>query len=159
MLLASLKNFSLAILHNLSFYTDISKNNLFFHQIVQGVCSCFSLFNLQGTPAIRTAYLKSHPDFIGLASSVPEQLLHYSTHCSACQALFSDFSDFLFLPCFRPVSWNFLRMFRRKFFQDFAKCLLCPAKKSCMIDSNIRHGRTAANAHWGDPTISRRKKD
>ena len=32
------------------FYTDISKNNLFFHQIVQGVCSCFSLFNLQGTP-------------------------------------------------------------------------------------------------------------
>ena len=48
-----------------------------------------SLFNLQGTPAIRTAYLKSHPDFIGLAPSVPEQLLHYSTHCSACQALFS----------------------------------------------------------------------
>jgi hypothetical protein len=36
---------------------------------------------------------------------------------------------------------------------------LCLAKKSCMIDSNIRHGRTAANAHWGDPTISRRKKD
>ena len=35
MLLASLKNFSLAILHNLSFYTDISKNNLFFKMCIR----------------------------------------------------------------------------------------------------------------------------
>ena len=67
MLLASLKNFSLAILHNLSFYTDISKNNLFFNQIVQGVCSCFSLFNLQGTPpAARGSFAFA---FVSLADS------------------------------------------------------------------------------------------
>ena len=83
------------------------KEQLVLNQIVQGVCSCFSLFNLQGTPAIRTAYLKSHPDFIGLAPSVPEQLLHYSTHCSACQALFSKFFNFFLKPKFQSKSLVF----------------------------------------------------
>ena len=32
------------------FLTDIFKNNLFFIKSSFGVCSCFSLFNLQGTP-------------------------------------------------------------------------------------------------------------
>ena len=152
MLLASLKNFSLAILHNLSFYTDISKNNLFLiklSKVFVHVSRCL-IYKVHRRPLVAHS----------LSRLFSRRQLRYNTmHASFCQALFSDFSDFLFLPCFRPVSWNFLRMFRRKFFQDFAKCLLCPAKKSCMIDSNIRHGRTAANAHWGDPTISRRKKD
>ena len=46
------QEFSLAILSQSQLFTDIFKEQLLFFiiKIVQGVCSCFSLFNLQGTP-------------------------------------------------------------------------------------------------------------
>ena len=47
--LSLLKNFSLAILAQCLISTS-QEQLVFYNQIVQGVCSCFSLFNLQGTP-------------------------------------------------------------------------------------------------------------
>ena len=72
-LLALLKNFSLAILANVSI--DIIKNNLiFYNQIVQGVCSCFSLFNFQGTSLLRSLFKVRLCNFIDRSLSRAEDL-------------------------------------------------------------------------------------
>ena len=108
-LLAYTQEFSLAILHNLSFYTDISKNNLFLlNQIVQGVCSCFSLFNLQGTSLLsQPMKTASRPHRFSPPSW--RRLTHYSTFSFVCQALFSTFFKNLSATCTTclPNAWLF----------------------------------------------------
>ena len=87
------QEFSLAVLC-ISKYFDISRTTLFLLiKIVQGVCSCFSLFNLQGTP-LRSQPIQSHVTVSSAVASAAWRLIYYSTRSFVCQELFSTFFKF-----------------------------------------------------------------
>ena len=121
MLLASLKNFSLAILHNLSFYTDISKNNLFFHQIVQGVCSCFSLFPLQGALVIADVNSNVHQNFSKVKNFFQSFLIFSSF----------AFGKLSFPSAANSFSLSHLHLFVKNFFRGFSKFFVPDSHPMC----------------------------